>query len=389
MNGSLQEKHGKYYAVFSYKDENGKRKTEWVNTEIPTTKGNKREAERRLAEIILEREERLKAHSECGSMPFTDYIDLWLEKAKDSVDIITYNGYKSFAVNHIRPYFAKLKFRLGDVTTADIEKYYAYKAVSGRLDGKPGGLSRRSIELHKAVLSRMFGDAMREPFNLKDNPCRYAIIPKTAKKEPKHIDFYTVEQCKKLLEVTKGTILHDMIYITFMLGLRRSELMGLKWTAVDFERKTITINHTVVVHDCVVEKDSTKNTSSNRVYPLTDEMLSVFAGLKARRDENERLFGSCYEDSGYVFAKEDGTAYYPAYPYHMLMKVIKKNDLPKIRWHDLRHSCASMLMEKGWSMKDISDWLGHSDIGTTMNIYTHLDMTHKRKMVEGLNGMLD
>ncbi len=389
MNGSLQEKHGKYYVVFSTKTIDGKRKTEWVNTGVPAVRGNKRQAERRLAEIIAEREARLEEMKGSKDMLFSDYIDLWLEQAKSTVDIVTYNGYKSYVVNHIKPYFSKSNLSLREVSISDIEKYYANKATTGRLDGKEGGLSRRTIELHKAVLSRMFGDAMREPFNLKENPCRLAKIPKTAVKNPKHISFYSVEQCKELLKVTDGTPLHDMILLTFLYGLRRSELMGLKWSAVDFSRGTITINHTVVVYDGVVEKESTKNDSSNRTYPILNDVLPILNRLKNQQNEYKKLFGNCYNDTNFIFTKEDGSAYYPAYPYHELMKVIKKHNFPTIRWHDLRHSCASMLLEKGWSMKDISDWLGHADIGTTMNIYAHLSMEHKRKMADGLTGMLN
>ncbi len=393
MSGSLQEKHGKYYVVFSYKDFNGKRKTEWVNTGIPSTRGNKRKADQRMADIISEREERLAKELEkeesANDMLFADYIDLWLEQAKDTVDVITFDGYKSYVVNHIKPYFAKLDLTLHSVKVTDIEKYLDSKTTSGRCDGKKGGLSRRSLELHKAVLSRMFGDAMREPYNLKDNPCRLAKIPKTAARSPKHISFYTAEQCKKLLDVTAGTPLYDMIYITFMYGLRRSELMGLKWSAVDFEQGTVSICHTVVVgEEGVVSKDSTKNRTSNRVYPLLDDIKPILLRLKKEQDNNKKFFGKSYNDTGYIFTREDGAPYYPSYPTTELTKLLKRLNLPHIRWHDLRHSCASMLLDKGWGMKDISDWLGHADIGTTMNIYAHLDMAHKRKMAGGLCGTL-
>ena len=277
---------------FSCKDETGKRKTEWVNTGIPTVRGNKRRAEQRLAEIITERERKQKARDGSTDIPFVDYIDLWLETAKSTFDTVTYEGYKSYIVSHIRPYFANLT--LQDVNINHIDGYFRCKASSGRLDGKKGGLSRSSIEKHKAVLSRMFGDAMREPFNLKDNPCRYAKIPKSAVKCEKHITFYTVEQCRRLLEVTAGTPLHDMIYLTFMYGLRRSELMGLKWDAIDFSGGTVSINHTVVVHNIVVEKDKTKNASSNRTYPILDDVMPLLLRIKAAQNENSAFFGNCY-----------------------------------------------------------------------------------------------
>ena len=140
MSGSLQEKHGKYYVVFSYKDCNGKRKTEWVNTGIPSARGNKRKADQRMADIISKREKRLAKEFEkeepTKDMLFADYIDLWLEQAKDTVDVITFDGYKSYVVNHIKPYFAKLDLTLHSVKVTDIERYLDSKATSGRCDGK-------------------------------------------------------------------------------------------------------------------------------------------------------------------------------------------------------------------------------------------------------------
>lgn len=184
-------------------------------------------------------------------------------------------------------------------------------------------------------------------------------------------------------------MLRNMIYITFLYGLRRSELMGLKWDAVDLKKDTITIKHTVVLNSEVVRKDKTKNKSSNRTYPLLPEVKEILEQLKKEQEKNRLAFGNCYEENDYIFAKANGSQFYPSYPTHELSKVIKKNKLQHIRWHDLRHSTASLLIEKGWQMKDISDWLGHSSITTTMNIYGHLSMDHKREMANGLTGLLE
>ena len=117
--------------------------------------------------------------------------------------------------------------------------------------------------------------------------------------------------------------------------------------------------------------------------------LARYAGLRLLKEqrENKKLFGNCYTDSGYIFTKADGTPYYPSYPTHELQKVLKKHELPHIRWHDLRHTTASLLILKGWQMKEISEWLGHADITTTMNIYGHINLDHKRKLGETLNGI--
>lgn len=127
--------------------------------------------------------------------------------------------------------------------------------------------------------------------------------------------------------------------------------------------------------------------TSRRTYPLLNDIKKLLLEIKEKQEEYRKLYGNCYIDSQYVFTNADGHPYYPSYPYHMLQKYLKRNNLPYIRWHDLRHSCASMLILKGWQMKDISEWLGHSDIGTTMNIYGHISMEHKRELGNTLNGL--
>lgn len=382
LNGSLQIKNGIYQAVFYIP---GKKKPIWRSTGIRAQRGNKRKAEQRMAEILLEFESGL---SDKDKTDFLDYIDTWLNSAKKRVDIVTLEGYKSYIDRHIKPYFRSKGMKLQDITLHDIEKYYQYKAVSGRLDGKDGGLSYRTIKLHSVVLNLIFNEAMRNSL-IKENPCKYAQIPSDVKKSEKQLNFYTKEQCKALLELTKDTALYDMIYITFVYGLRRSELLGLKWDAVDFDNNTITIKHTVVLQNKVVSKDKTKNNTSNRTYPLLDDVRDILLKLLARQKEYKELFKSCYNDTDYIFTKPDGKQYYPSYPSHTLAKVLKKNNLTHIRWHDLRHSCASMLLLKGWQMKEISDWLGHASIQTTSDIYAHLNIEHKRELGRSLDGILD
>lgn len=109
---------------------------------------------------------------------------------------------------------------------------------------------------------------------------------------------------------------------------------------------------------------------------------------KAKQEADREFMGDCYTENDYVFTKDDGQTYYPSYPTHEFKKAAERYHFRHIRFHDLRHSCASMLIANGWQMKDISEWLGHSDIGTTMDIYGHLSMEYKRKLGNSLEGVL-
>lgn len=377
VKGSLQIKSNKYYAVFRV---NGKLK--WLNLNIEAKRGNKRKAEEAMAKVLLSYNENPQMFDE---IEFVEYIKIWLKETESQMDAITFGGYKQYALKHIIPYFNDKKLCLKDVSVRDIEGYYNYKSKAGRIDGKKGGLSFRSIKLHSVVISLVLKKAIREGL-LKSNPCEYARIP-NANKAQSSAKFYTVEQCKKLLEITEGSPLYNMIYITTIYGLRRSELLGLKWSAIDFVKNTIIINHTVVLQGKVVAKNKTKNKTSRRIYPLLDDVKAILIAIKENQEKNRKLFGNCYTENDYIFTKVDGTPYYPSYPSKTLHKILKNNNLEMIRWHDLRHTTASMLMLKGWQMKEISEWLGHSDIGTTMNIYAHINMEHKKALGNTLNGL--
>ena len=379
MKGSLQTKSGKYYAVFRV---NGKQK--WINLYVEDKRGNKRKAETAMRELLQKYENNPFLFEKTN---FCEYINRWLENTKTHIDLVTYTGYKQYVDNHIIPYFQVKKLNLQDIRMSHIEEYYNVKAQGGRLDGRDGGLSLRSIQLHATVLSLVFKYAIREGL-IKDNPVELAQFPNIQHTTSRD-NFYTVDECKKLLELSEGTPLHDIMIVTLYYGLRRSEVMGLRWIDVDFNKSTLTIQHTRVVNSIVVVKDKTKTQCSNRVYPLIDEVKNILLKLKSEQEDQKNLLANQYTDSGYIFVNDFGNPYHPAYPSQMLYKLMKKHpEIKHITYHGLRHSAASMLLARNRSMKAISEWLGHSNIGITMNLYTHIDMESKRTRANSLNGLL-
>lgn len=380
IKGSLQEKNGIYQVVYYM---NGKPK--WKSTGIKVKRGNKRLAEEKMQQILVLVE---SSPTILDDIKFSDYMRLWLREAASEYEVVTFEGYRSYTEKHLIPYFDELGVKLQKVTIKEIEEYYKFKAEAGRLDGKEGGLSRASIQRHQAVLNNVFKYAKKHKL-VTENPCTDAVIPKTAKKSKKIMTFYNVAQCNKLLECIKNEPLYDMVMFTFLYGLRRSELMGLRWCDVNFEQNTIHIQFTVVVQRVVVEKEDTKNRPSDRVYPMLKEIREILERKYKLKQHYMEYFGDAYNDSGYIFTRENGERYYPSYPTHRLEKFLERYHLPHIRWHDLRHSCASVLYAKGWKMKDISDWLGHTDIQTTMNLYGHLDVEYKKELAETIDGLLE
>ena len=123
----------------------------------------------------------------------------------------------------------------------------------------------------------------------------------------------------------------------------------------------------------IIEKQGTKNSSSYRTLQLTDEIITILANKKREQTKNKLLFGASYINNDYVIKRQDGSAFVPNTFTVNIQRIMSKAGLPPVRLHDLRHTTASMLLSLGFNLKEIQAWLGHSDIGTTMNIYAHLD----------------
>lgn len=122
---------------------------------------------------------------------------------------------------------------------------------------------------------------------------------------------------------------------------------------MDFENGTLEIQHTVVKHTSIVAKDKTKTAAGKRKYALLPEIKTVLLELKDKARQNKKICGKSYQNTDYIFVWPDGRSYRPDYTTREFQKVLKKNDFPHMRFHDLRHSCASILYDKGWELKDI------------------------------------
>lgn len=375
MTGSLTIKNGKYYAVLNVY-EHGKRKKKWICSGLPE-KGNKRRAEQFLREKIAEYE-RMEGIVRSDIL-FSDYVRLWLEQIARRVDTVTMQGYQVLADGHILPYFDEAKIALSDIDHKILQRYIDTKHRSGKLNGK-GGLSPRSLKLHKNIINQTLNLALQNKLIL-SNPCQFVVLPQSVRYES---NFYNDRQLRELFAALDGDPLFPLVKITALYGLRRSELLGLQWDSIDFETQTMTIRHTVSKVTEVVAKDKTKNASSRRTFPLTPEAIVIFRAAKNQEAQNRIAFGREYQENSYVFKWADGHTYSPDYISHRFNDLLKKHNLPHIRFHELRHSCASMLISMGWTLKDVQEWLGHSDIKMTANIYSHLDTTRKSNIAAAL-----
>ena len=379
MTGSLQEKNGKFYMVLNTQV-NGKRKLKWISTGL-TVKGNKRRAEQLLRETLQAYESGQKKAT--PDVLFGDYLRSWLDGVRRKVDEVTYQGYEVLALRQVVPWFEKRGVKLADVTLELLQEYVDEKASSGRKDGM-GGLSPRSLRLHKNILSQTLTEAVKGGL-LPSNPCQHVVLPKSVRYES---HFYTADQLNQFFQAIRDEPLYPLLKITAIYGLRRSEVLGLKWDSIDFDAGTVTIRHTVSKVTKAVEKDKTKNATSYRSFPLTEEARTIFQTAQAEEKENRRLCGRQYQENDYVFKWDDGRPYSPDYITKKFPALLKAHGMPHIRLHELRHSCASLLINAGFTLKDVQEWMGHADIKMTANIYGHLDVSRKQTMAAKLAGDL-
>ena len=372
--GHLSEKNGNYYAVLSYTDAFGKRRTKWVNTGLPV-RGNKKKAE---AFLMEERKKFQTAEPVTGGVLFADYIEQWLEVAKPTIAVATYASYCSMVKRVIAPYFRERRITLQGLTPKDIQDFYLEKLKT---------VSASSVIHYHANIHRALKHAVKLDL-IPTNPADKVDRPK---KDRFIGNFYDAEEVNKLFEVSKGTKLEFPILFGAFYGLRRSEALGLKWDAIDFDNDSITIRHTVtsVTLDGKVQlvaADTTKTKSSLRTLPLVPFVKERLLVLKKEQENNRRLCGRSYHKqfAGYVCINEMGDLIKPHYVTEQFPKLLDANGLRRIRFHDLRHSCASLMLANGVPMKQIQDWLGHSDFSTTANIYAHLDYSTKLSSADAM-----
>ena len=283
----------------------------------------------------------------------------------------TFSSYTQMVKGKIAPYFRNTGLTLDGIQAKHIQSFYLHelKTVS------PGTVIRYHANIHKALKYAVKMDLI--PFNPADKVER-------PKKQRYIADYYRQEELERLLEASKDHPYSLMIQMTAFYGLRRSEALGLKWDAIDFERGTISVIRTVTTitvdgKQTEIEQQSAKTKSSLRTLPLIGSFREYFMQVKEAQELNKQICGNCYnhEYDGFVFVDELGERMRANYLTSAFPKFLENHGLRRMRFHDLRHSCASLLLANGVPLKHIQEWLGHSDFTTTANIYTHLDYKSK------------
>lgn len=375
---ALAKKRGIYQAVIYFQENDGKRKAKWISLGI-------REGEKGAAKQAKEKFEAIKREYEGVESAdplkklFSDYLLEWSKNARSRCAATTADEYERMVKRYIQPYFDAKGTTLAKLTAGDLEDYYRVQMEKG--------LSPNSVIKQHAIIRSTLQWAYKHRW-VRENVADLADRPK--KEKAKKEQPYTTEEISELLKALNGHLLYIPVMLAALFGLRRSEVLGLRWSAIDFDAKTITIDTTVVRQHqgdklvTTVREGKTKTDTSARTLPLCDFTLAQLHLIKHQQNRNMCLCGDCYDTRylDFVCVNTVGTIINPDYVTATFKKELKTNDLRPIRFHDLRHSCASILCGLGYSMKDIQTWLGHSNYNFTADTYVHTEQGAHAAMAE-------
>ena len=397
ITGCLQQKNG-YYYVLLYLKVDGKRKVKWISTKLPVSGTSERKAKRAFDEIRsqfekeyeeqLQREEQERILEQTvphdARLEFSDYMNKWLNSVRSTIATATYQSYANMLKARIIPYFEPRGIAVMDLTPQDIEDFYQKVLADG--------CTTNTVIHYHAIIRKALQSAVRKDIIAK-NPADKVDRPK---KNVYHGTFYSEEEMLELFDAVEGDPLELCVKIAAYYGLRRSEVLGLRWSAIDLERKTISISHKVIEAEVngkfvPVGEDVLKTKSSFRTLPLIPAVEKLILAEKEKQEMYRRLFKKsyCRDYLEYICVDQCGRLLRPNYVTEYFSWIIEKYGLRKIRFHDLRHTCASLLLNSGENitMKQIQIWLGHSTYSTTADIYAHLDHNAQQAPANTMNGM--
>ena len=395
ITGCLQQKNGYYYALL-YLRVNGKRKVKWIATKLPVVGTSERKVRKVFDEIRMQyelvEEERLQREAQEEAMfkgvhpdarqEFTVYMEKWLKGVRATLATATYQSYTDMLRARIIPYFRPQNILLMDVTPQHIEAFYQ-KILEDKC-------TTNTVIHYHAIIRKALQNAVRKDI-IPRNPADQVDRPK---KNVYHGTFYSEEEMLELFDAVESDPLEICVKIAAYYGLRRSEVLGLRWHAIDLEHKTISISHKVIEAEVdgkfvPVGEDVLKTKSSFRTLPLIPAVEKLLLEEKEKQEMYRRLFKKsyCRDYLDYICVDQCGRLLRPNYVTEHFSWLIQKYGLKKIRFHDLRHTCASLLLSNGISMKQIQIWLGHSTFSTTADIYAHLDFSAQEQSAAAMGAM--
>ncbi len=374
---SLHINKGIWHVSFYLKDINGKRKQKQLSTGFKAYNGrkeiNKSKADKKAQEIVASFDG--LTLTECTGWTLDKYVADWLERDKAHISLTTYDKYVSMLNKHITPYFSALGLPIKDIKPIHLERYCTAKINEG--------LSPTTVIKHIGLIRPALKDAVKNAY-IRLNPAELMQKPKKAKTET---HYYNADELQKLLSAAMGTPIEVPVVLGIMLGLRRSEIIGLRWSAIDFDKMILSINQKAITgmvegKTQTVISTTLKTDASESDFKLNADLCDY---LKALKEKQRIMPRETKEYMDYVCVNAVGDLLKPDYITSKFRKLLKTNNLQPIRFHDLRHSCISLLAnDSRFTMKQIQDYARHANFLTTANIYSHTDIDIKKDELDSI-----
>jgi integrase len=325
-----------------------------------------------------------------------DFLRVWIVGVKTTVRPKTYRSYEQIVRNHLAPSmfppqkrkkhamkkprefqdFGIAKLQLSKLTVSNLDRFFRAKLESG--------CSPALVRYVRVVLRIALNDALKRDLVAR-NVAEFSKPPRAAKTETVPLDF---EQAKRFLAAIAGHRFEALFLVGLVTGLRHGEILALQIEDYDRNMGVLKVFHTLQRNEGRIELLETKSVKGKRIIPLPDLCAAAIETHLRRRKEMREWAGARWRETGYLFCSTIGTPLFERNVLRDLRSVLKLAGLPKLRMHDLRHSCVTLLGALGVPPRTIADLVGHSDIRLTQNVYQHAFMGMKREAVEGFAGEL-
>jgi integrase len=353
VKGSIRSKGKSSWQIQIYTtpDINGK-----YRRFFETVRGKKSDAQKRLNELLVSLDKGI--YIPPGRMTIAEHLNSWLNGyVKTNCSPRTLDGYQSIINNHLIPAFGGLQLK--QLTPHVIQSYY------GKACGK---LSHRTVHHQHRVLSESLKYAVRQEY-LGRNPCDLVDPPTPYKKIMRTM---TPGEVETLLNVAKDSYYYPIIYTAISSGLRQAELLGLRWRDLDLDMLSISVNQVLYKRGGKTEFKEPKTAHSRRRVAMTPKLAAFLRTFKANREVFALEMDKILSLDALVFTSITGEPLNPSVLTHNFHKLTGKAGLAGVRFHDLRHSFASLMLLRGAKPKVISEALGHSSVAFTMDVYSHI-----------------
>ena len=338
-----------------------------------------------LGKTQAEVKEKLKkALEEAKKIDFTRTgkytVEMWMEEWFENVCKIkvrpsSHQTYRGYIDHHISPYIGDIP--LEKLSTMDLQKLYRKLMTKGRVERiesekQSKGLSAKTVRNINQVISSAMDFAVAQKI-ISVNPCKAVALPKVEHKEMKTIPS---EQLEAFLREAKETGVYEMYYIELATGLRRGELLGLKWQDIDWKNGIIKVRRQVARVDGEIVEAPLKTKNSYRAVTISQQAIEVLKAQKAKTDDE------------YVFPSPNGGPISPDSVNNMLKRVLARAGIPKVRFHDLRHTFATIALQNGVDIKTVSGMLGHFSAGFTLDTYAHVTTSAQKEAAETIGRII-